>query len=50
MPARQARTLWKGMSEMDAAETLQTVTNWARYAEYFAYDEQSDTFSLENPS
>jgi len=50
-PARRFRDeLEDHMSEMDAAETLQTVTNWARYAEYFAYDEQSDTFSLENPS
>jgi NitT/TauT family transport system ATP-binding protein len=23
--------------------------SWARYAELFAYDEQSETFSLENP-
>jgi NitT/TauT family transport system ATP-binding protein len=23
--------------------------SWGRYAELFAYDEQSETFSLENP-
>jgi NitT/TauT family transport system ATP-binding protein len=38
------------MTEEDAARTSHTVTNWARYAEYFAYDEQTDMFSLENPS
>lgn len=50
-PARRFRDeLEDYMSEQDAAETLRTVTNWARYAEYFAYDEQADMFSLENPS
>lgn len=50
-PARRFRDeLEDHMSEADAAETLSTLTNWARYAEYFAYEEQSDTFSLENPS
>jgi NitT/TauT family transport system ATP-binding protein len=50
-PARRFRDeLEDHMSERDAAETLQTVTNWARYAEYFAYDEQTDMFSLENPA
>jgi NitT/TauT family transport system ATP-binding protein len=50
-PARRFRDeLEDHMSERDAGETLQTVTNWARYAEYFAYDEQTDMFSLENPA
>jgi hypothetical protein len=26
------------------------VTAWARYAEAFAYDDDSQTFSLENPT
>ncbi len=37
------------MSEDYADETLHTVVSWGRYAELFAYDEQSETFSLENP-
>ncbi|HBF32464.1 nitrate/sulfonate/bicarbonate ABC transporter ATP-binding protein [Rhizobium sp.] len=37
------------MQEEQADETLKTVVSWARYAELFAYDEKSETFSLENP-
>ncbi|MGJ5130858.1 MULTISPECIES: ABC transporter ATP-binding protein [unclassified Bradyrhizobium] len=37
------------MSEHYADETLHTIVSWGRYAELFAYDEQSETFSLENP-
>jgi NitT/TauT family transport system ATP-binding protein len=37
------------MSESAADETLKTIVSWARYAELFAYDEQSAQFSLENP-
>jgi NitT/TauT family transport system ATP-binding protein len=37
------------MSEDYADETMQAAINWGRYAELFAYDEQSQTFSLENP-
>ena len=37
------------MSEDYADETLDAAVNWGRYAELFAYDEQSKTFSLENP-
>jgi NitT/TauT family transport system ATP-binding protein len=37
------------MSSEDAEETLRSVTAWARYAEAFAYDDDSQTFSLENP-
>jgi NitT/TauT family transport system ATP-binding protein len=33
------------LSPNDAEETLRTVTNWARYAEAFAYDDESRTFS-----
>jgi NitT/TauT family transport system ATP-binding protein len=37
------------MSTEDAEETLRSVTAWARYGEAFAYDDDSQTFSLENP-
>jgi NitT/TauT family transport system ATP-binding protein len=37
------------MSEESADETLHTIVSWGRYAELFSYDEQSETFSLENP-
>jgi NitT/TauT family transport system ATP-binding protein len=33
-----------------AEQTLRAVVAWARYAEAFAYDDDSGTFSLENPS
>ncbi len=38
------------MSTDDAEQTLRAVTAWARYAEAFAYDDDSQTFSLENPT
>jgi NitT/TauT family transport system ATP-binding protein len=38
------------MSTEDVEETLRSVTAWARYAEAFAYDDDSQTFSLENPT
>jgi len=38
------------MSTDDAEETLRSVTAWARYAEAFAYDDDTQTFSLENPT
>jgi NitT/TauT family transport system ATP-binding protein len=38
------------MSEEAAETTLRTVVNWGRYAEIFAYDEESRLFSLENPT
>jgi NitT/TauT family transport system ATP-binding protein len=47
--ARFRNELEDYMSEQYADETLKTVVSWARYAELFAYDEQSETFSLENP-
>jgi NitT/TauT family transport system ATP-binding protein len=50
-PARRFRDeLEDHMSETYADDTLRAVTSWARYAEYFAYDEETDTFSLENPT
>ncbi|HEY4855583.1 MAG TPA: nitrate/sulfonate/bicarbonate ABC transporter ATP-binding protein [Xanthobacteraceae bacterium] len=33
-----------------AESTLRAVIGWARFAEAFAYDDQSQTFSLENPT
>jgi NitT/TauT family transport system ATP-binding protein len=38
------------MGEAEADCTLRAVISLARYAELFAYDEQSGTFSLENPT
>jgi NitT/TauT family transport system ATP-binding protein len=38
------------MSTDDAEQTLRSVTAWARYAEAFAYDDDTQTFSLENPT
>ena len=36
------------MSTEDAEHTLRAVTAWGRFAEMFAYDDDSGTFSLEN--
>ncbi len=38
------------MSEAAAEETMRTVINWARYGEIFAYDEATQTLSLDNPA
>jgi NitT/TauT family transport system ATP-binding protein len=38
------------MAEEDAVEALSAVTSWGRYAELFAYDDNSEMYSLENPS
>jgi NitT/TauT family transport system ATP-binding protein len=38
------------MSDEAAEETLRAIISWARYAEAFAYDEDSGIFSLDNPS
>jgi NitT/TauT family transport system ATP-binding protein len=38
------------MSEEQAAQTMKAVVSWSRFAELFAYDEQSQQFSLENPA
>jgi NitT/TauT family transport system ATP-binding protein len=49
-PARRFRDeLEDFMSEDYAAQTLKTVIQWGRYAEVFAYDEDADQFSLDNP-
>jgi NitT/TauT family transport system ATP-binding protein len=47
--ARFRNELEDYMSEDYADETLKTIVSWGRYAELFAYDEQSELFSLENP-
>jgi NitT/TauT family transport system ATP-binding protein len=47
--ARFRNELEDYMSEDYADETMRTIVSWGRYAELFAYDEQSETFSLENP-
>ncbi len=47
--ARFRNELEDYMSEGAADETLKTIISWGRYAELFAYDEQSETFNLENP-
>nr|WP_298726736.1 nitrate/sulfonate/bicarbonate ABC transporter ATP-binding protein [uncultured Steroidobacter sp.] len=38
------------MTAQAAEQTLRAVISWGRYAEIFAYDDDSATFSLENPS
>jgi NitT/TauT family transport system ATP-binding protein len=38
------------MAEESAEETLRSVIAWARFAELFSYDDDSQTFSLENPA
>jgi NitT/TauT family transport system ATP-binding protein len=48
--ARFRNELEDYMSEDYADETLKTIVSWGRYGELFSYDEQSETFSLENPN
>jgi NitT/TauT family transport system ATP-binding protein len=38
------------LSDSYAEETLDRVINWSRYAELFAYDDEAQMFSLENPT
>jgi NitT/TauT family transport system ATP-binding protein len=38
------------MTEDAAEETLRTMVSWARFAELFSYDDESEVFSLENPT
>ncbi|HEV2441168.1 MAG TPA: nitrate/sulfonate/bicarbonate ABC transporter ATP-binding protein [Steroidobacteraceae bacterium] len=38
------------MAEETAEQTLRTIISWGRYAEVFAYDDQRQVFSLENPA
>jgi len=48
--ARFRNELEDYMSEQDAEGTLKSVVSWDRYTELFAYDEQAELFSLENPT
>ncbi len=48
--ARFLEELEDYMSEDYAEQTLKSVIDWGRYGELFAYDETSETFSLENPT
>jgi len=47
--ARFLRELEDYLSEEEAHQVLETVINWGRYAELFAYDYDSGVLSLENP-
>ena len=38
------------MAEEAAEQTLRTIISWGRYAEVFAYDDQRQVFSFENPT
>jgi len=38
------------MAEDAAEDTLKTVISWARFGELFSYDDDSEAFSLENPT
>ena len=38
------------MAEEAAEQTLRAVISWGRYAEIFAYDDQRQVFTLENPA
>ncbi|MGC8521356.1 MAG: AAA-associated domain-containing protein [Steroidobacteraceae bacterium] len=38
------------MTEEAAEQTLRAVISWGRYAEIFAYDDQRQVFTLENPA
>jgi NitT/TauT family transport system ATP-binding protein len=50
-PASRFRDeLEDSMTEKQAEQTLRSVISWARYGEAFAYDEQTGTFNLDNPS
>jgi NitT/TauT family transport system ATP-binding protein len=50
LPARQIREeLEELMSPGYADQTLKSLVSWARYAEAFAYDENSELFTLETP-
>jgi NitT/TauT family transport system ATP-binding protein len=48
--ARFLEQLEDFMSPEFAQNTLRASVSWGRYAEIFAYDDQTEQFSLENPS
>jgi NitT/TauT family transport system ATP-binding protein len=47
--SRFQRELEDHQSEEEAERVMETVINWARHAELFAYDIESETLSLDNP-
>ncbi|MGI8841494.1 MAG: ABC transporter ATP-binding protein [Caulobacteraceae bacterium] len=50
-PARRFRDeIEDFMSEAYAEETMDAVVSWGRFAEIFAYDEDEDRFSLDDPA
>ena len=50
-PARRFRDeLEDYMSEPYAEATMDAIIAWGRYAEIFAYHEDDDSFSLDNPA
>jgi NitT/TauT family transport system ATP-binding protein len=51
LPARDVRDELEELMSPDYAETtLKTVVSWARYAEAFAFDENTELLTLDNPS
>jgi NitT/TauT family transport system ATP-binding protein len=38
------------MAEDAAEETLKTIVSWARFSELFSYNDDTEAFSLENPT
>ena len=49
-PGARFRTELEDMlSEDEAVRVIETVIDWGRYAEMYAYDGNADVFSLENP-
>ena len=46
---RFEQELEDNLSDAAAEETLDAVIDWGRYAEIFAYDDQAEMFSLEDP-
>ena len=38
------------MTEEAAEQTLRAIVSWGRYAEVFAYEDESARFTLENPA
>jgi NitT/TauT family transport system ATP-binding protein len=38
------------MNDEAAEQTLRAIVSWGRYAEAFAYEDETSTFNLENPS
>ena len=43
------RELEDHLSEDEAERVIETAINWARHAELFAYDADTETLSLDNP-